>query len=48
VRQRDDFDFARWAAQALGLAGTLFGSFAWFRRAVSRKAAAGIDVPPKP
>lgn len=48
LRQRDDFDFARWAAQALGLAGTLFGSFAWFRRAVSRKAAAGIDVPPKP
>ncbi len=48
ARQRDDFDFAKWAAQALGLPGALLGRFAWFRRAVSRRAAAGIGLPPKP
>lgn len=48
ARQRDTFDFPRWAAQALGTPGRLFGRFAWFRRAVSRKAAAGLGVPPKP
>jgi len=48
ARQRDDFDFAKWAAQALGLPGALLGRFAWFRRAVSRRAAAGIGVPSKP
>jgi hypothetical protein len=48
ARQRDDFDFARWAGQALGVPGALLGRFAWFRRAVSRRAAAGIGVPPKP
>lgn len=45
VRQRDAFDFRRWAAQALGLPGRLFGRFEWFRRQVSRKAAAGIGLP---
>lgn len=48
VEHRDTFDFARWAAQALGLPGALFGRFAWFRRAVSKKAAAGLGLPPKP
>ncbi|HXM76578.1 MAG TPA: nuclear transport factor 2 family protein [Thermoanaerobaculia bacterium] len=47
VRQRDRFDFPRWAAQALGIPGRLFGRFEWFRRAVSRKAAARVGVPPK-
>jgi hypothetical protein len=47
IRQRDTFDFPRWAAQALGTPGRLFGRFGWFRRAVSRKAAAGLGVPPK-
>ena len=47
VRQRDRFDFPRWAAQALGIPGRLFGRFDWFRRAVSRKAAARVGVPPK-
>jgi ketosteroid isomerase-like protein len=47
VRQRDRFDFPRWAAQALGIPGRLFGRFEWFRMAVSRKAAARVGVPPK-
>ncbi len=48
VRQSDRFDFPRWAAQALGRPGRLLGRFEWFRRAVSRKAAARFGVPPKP
>jgi len=48
ARQVDTFDFPRWAAQALGTPGKLFGRFRWFRRAVSKKAAAGLGVPPKP
>ncbi len=47
VRQRDRFDFPRWAAQALGGPGRLFGRFEWFRRAVSRRAAARFGVPPR-
>lgn len=46
ARQRDAFDFRRWAAQALGLPGRLFGRFEWFRRQVSRRAAAGIGLGP--
>ena len=38
VEQKDEFDFPRWAAQALGASGRLFGRFEWFRRAVARKA----------
>jgi hypothetical protein len=45
TRQVDRFDFPRWAAQALGLPGKLFGRFGWFQRAVSRKAARGLGVP---
>jgi ketosteroid isomerase-like protein len=48
VRQRDRFDFRRWAAQALGAKGKLFGRFEWFRRVVSRQAAIRVGVPPKP
>ena len=47
VRQKDSFDFPRWAAQALGLPGTLFGRFGWFRRKVSATAAARVGVPAK-
>jgi hypothetical protein len=47
ARQVDVFDFPRWAAQALGTPGRLFGRFDWFRRAVSRKAARGLGVTPK-
>lgn len=47
VEHRDMFDFPRWAAQAMGLPGRLFGRFRWFQRAVSRKAAAGLGLPPK-
>lgn len=45
IRQRDTFDFPRWAAQALGTPGRLFGRFEWFRRAVARKAAKGLALP---
>jgi ketosteroid isomerase-like protein len=47
VRQRDRFDFPRWAAQALGLKGRLFGRFRWFRRIVRREAAKRVGVPAK-
>lgn len=48
IEHRDDFDFPRWAAQALGTTGRLFGSFRWFRRAVSRKAARQLGVRRRP
>jgi len=48
VRQRDTFDFPRWAAQALGLPGVLFGRMAWMRRSVSKSGAARLGVPAKP
>jgi ketosteroid isomerase-like protein len=48
VRQKDSFDFPRWAAQALGLPGVLFGRTEWLRRSVSKKGAARLGVPPKP
>jgi len=48
VRQKDTFDFPRWAAQALGLPGLLFGRTEWLRRSVSKSAAARLGVPPKP
>jgi ketosteroid isomerase-like protein len=48
VRQEDAFDFPRWAEQALGLAGRLFGRTEWLRRSVSKNAAARLGVPPKP
>ena len=47
VRQRDRFDFPRWAAQALGTKGKLLGRFEWVRRVVSREAAKRVGVPPK-
>ena len=45
VEQRDQFDFPRWAAQALGAPGRLFGRFGWFQRAVGRKARRGLGLP---
>jgi ketosteroid isomerase-like protein len=48
VRQKDAFDFPRWAAQALGLPGLLFGRFEFLRRSVSKSAAARLGLPPKP
>jgi hypothetical protein len=48
ARQKDTFDFPRWAAQALGLPGLLFGRMAWMRRSVSKGAASRLGVPPKP
>ena len=46
ARQVDRFDFARWAAQALGPAGRIFGRFDWFRRSVSRRARRSLGIPP--
>ena len=46
-RQVDRFDFPRWAAQALGTPGKLFGRFGWFQRAVSRKVAGRLGLPPR-
>jgi hypothetical protein len=37
-RHRDRFDFYRWARQALGLRGVLFGWTDWLRRKVQRQA----------
>ena len=49
VRQRDRFDFPRWAAQALGLPGRLLGRFSWFQKAVSRRAMRSLGLrPPAP
>jgi hypothetical protein len=45
ARQVDRFDFPRWAAQALGLPGKLFGRFGWFQRSVSRKVARSLGLP---
>ena len=46
MRQRDRFDFPRWATQALGLPGRLFGRFSWFQRAVSRRAKRQLGLSP--
>lgn len=48
VRQKDAFDFPRWAAQALGVPGLLFGRMSWMRRSVSKSAAARLGVSSKP
>ncbi len=42
--QRDDFDFHRWAAQALGLKGKLLGGTPFLRKAVQKQARAGLDA----
>ena len=47
AQQVDRFDFPRWAEQALGLPGKLFGRFHWFQRAVARKVGRGLGLPPR-
>ena|SRR5215472_11482615 len=47
VRHRDQFDFSRWAAQALGAPGRLFGRFEFFHKMVCRKAARTLGLPAK-
>ncbi len=42
LRHVDGFDFHRWAAQALGPAGTLLGWTGWLQRKVQAKAAASL------
>ena len=48
VKQKDTFDFPRWAGQALGLPGLLFGRFEFLRRSVSKSAATRLGLPAKP
>jgi ketosteroid isomerase-like protein len=43
AEHRDDFDFYRWARQALGPAGLLLGWTPLVRSAVRRRARAGLD-----
>ena len=47
-RHVDQFDFPRWAGQALGAWAGPLARFSWFRRRVSRRAARGLGLPPKP
>ena len=42
VDQRDEFDFRRWAGQALGLSGKVLGGTPIIRNAVRGKARAGL------
>ncbi len=43
VEHRDEFDFHRWARQALGTSGLLLGWTPLLRAAVRRRARAGLD-----
>jgi len=47
ARQVDRFDFARWAAQAIGPWARPLARFGWFRRSVAKKAARRLEVPPR-
>lgn len=44
VEQTDEFDFHRWAGQALGLKGKLLGGTPFLRKAVQGQARAGLDA----
>lgn len=44
VEQQDDFDFHRWAGQALGLPGKLLGGTGFLRKKVQGQARAGLDA----
>jgi hypothetical protein len=43
-RHVDDFDFHRWAGQALGPVGKLLGWTPFLQNAIRRKARAGLDA----
>ena len=43
IRHTDRFDLHRWAAQALGLPGRLFGGMPWFQRKIRATAMAGLE-----
>lgn len=43
LEHRDDFDFPRWARQALGWKGLLFGHLPALRRAVGKEARASLE-----
>ena len=42
IEHIDRFSFAKWAAQSLGLMGSLLGRTGWLQRKVQAKAAAGL------
>lgn len=44
VDQRDEFDFHRWAGQALGLSGKVLGGTSLLRKKVQGTARAGLDA----
>ncbi len=44
VRQVDEFDFAKWAKQALGITGMLAGNTEWLRRKVQQTASDKLDT----
>ena len=43
VEHRDQFDFAKWAGQALGVPGKLLGWTGWMQRQVQARAASGLQ-----
>lgn len=45
LARRDGESLARWASQALGLPGLLFGRFAWFQGQVRKKATRQLGLP---
>lgn len=42
IDHRDDFDFHRWASQALGVSGRLLGGTRWLQGKVQKQAAAKL------
>lgn len=44
IEHTDRFDFARWAAQALGLVGLLFGRSSWLQKKVQAKASKSLQL----
>ena len=44
VRHTDSFDFRRWAAQAFGIVGSVFGGMGFFRRKVQLAALKSLDL----
>lgn len=44
VRHEDQFDFHRWASQALGITGRLLGGTAFLQNKIRAKAATGLNA----
>lgn len=43
IEHSDAFKLSRWASQALGWKGALFGWMGWFQRSVQKKARKGLE-----